>query len=192
MTSRARNYFSRGVPPPIQYVLAARNGDISKVKRLLNQGVNVNTRHDPNRTALSWAAGSGHNNIVKHLINKGATINSRDTNGMTPLMRAAVSGREAVVRTLLNAGANINAQSESGMTALMFAVLWKHPGVIRILLDQKARVNLMNTRHKRAANIAMKLTPNKSKPNNNQKIKNILASFINWKRLSTREVRGSY
>ena len=137
-----------------QYAIAARNGNLARVKYFLNRGVNVNTRHDPDQTALALAAGSGHNHVVKHLINKGATINSRDRLGMTPLMRAVVGGRERVVQTLLDAGASINAKSTSGMTPLAYAVLWNRKSVVRLLLDLGARVNLRNAQTKRALNMS--------------------------------------
>ena len=137
-----------------QYAIAARNGNLARVKYFLNRGVNVNTRHDPDQTALALAAGSGHNHVVKHLINKGATINSRDRLGMTPLMRAVVGGRERVVQTLLDAGASINAKSTSGMTPLAYAVLWNRKSVVRLLLERGARVNLRNAQTKRALNMS--------------------------------------
>ena len=143
------------LPFSIQYALAARNGNINRVKWFLKYGkVNVNTRHDPDQTALALAASRGHNHVVKYLISKGAFINSRDYLGITPLMRATISGKENVVRTLLDAGANINARSDSGKTALGYAALWNRGNIARILIQRGARTNFKNSNGKTAANLA--------------------------------------
>ena len=48
--------------------IAAANGDLNKVKYLLNQGVDEDAQNKNGMTALMYAAAYGHLNIVKHLV----------------------------------------------------------------------------------------------------------------------------
>jgi ankyrin repeat protein len=58
---------------------AARKGDAAAVRKLLDEGVDVNTKYRYNRTALSYAADRGHVAVVKLLLERGADINLKDT-----------------------------------------------------------------------------------------------------------------
>ena len=58
---------------------AARKGDAAAVKKLLDEGVNVDTKFRYDRTALSFAADRGHVEVVKLLLARGANINAKDT-----------------------------------------------------------------------------------------------------------------
>ena len=123
----------------LAYVIAARNGNIATVRRLLGQGVNVNARSG-HKTALSWAALGGHHNIVKLLINKGAKIHTKDERNMTPLMWASVGGNMTTIRHLLNARANINAKNQGGWTPLVYSIIHGRPHVTRLLLNRGANI----------------------------------------------------
>ena len=58
---------------------AARKGDAAAVRKLLDEGVDVNTKFRYNRTALSFAADRGHVDVVKLLLERGADIAVKDT-----------------------------------------------------------------------------------------------------------------
>src|SRR5438093_12593967 len=58
---------------------AARKGDAAAVKKLLDEGVEVNTKLRYNRTALSFAADRGHGDVVKLLLHRGPDASTRDT-----------------------------------------------------------------------------------------------------------------
>src|ERR671918_806840 len=68
---------------------AARKGDAATVKKLLDEGVDVNTKFRYNATALFYACDHGHVEVVKVLLDKGADMSVKDTfYGFTPLMLA--------------------------------------------------------------------------------------------------------
>jgi ankyrin repeat protein len=90
---------------------AARKGDVTAVKKLLDEGVNVDTKFRYNRTALSFAADRGHADVVKLLLDRGADINAKDTfYNATALIWAVSPAQERtpkhteVVRVLLAHG----------------------------------------------------------------------------------------
>jgi ankyrin repeat protein len=59
------------------------------VKKLLDEGVDVNTKFRYNATALFYACDHGHLEVVKVLLDKGADLAIKDTYyGFTPLARA--------------------------------------------------------------------------------------------------------
>jgi hypothetical protein len=72
-----------------QFQDAARKGDAATVKKLLDEGVDVNTKFRYNATALFYACDHGHLEVVKVLLDKGADLAVKDTYyGFTPLMLA--------------------------------------------------------------------------------------------------------
>jgi hypothetical protein len=79
-------------PPPTkaeQLQDAARKGDAAAVTRLIDDGVDVNTKFRYNATALFYACDHGHIDVVKVLLDKGADLTIKDTfYGFTPLMLA--------------------------------------------------------------------------------------------------------
>ncbi len=79
-------------PPPTkadQLQEAARKGDAATVKKLLDEGVDVNTKFRYDATALFYACDHGHLEVVKVLLDKGADLTIKDTfYGFTPLMLA--------------------------------------------------------------------------------------------------------
>src|SRR5439155_24934472 len=58
---------------------AARGGDVAAVRKLLDEGVDVNTKYRYDRTALSFACDRGHLDVVKLLLDRGADVNIEDT-----------------------------------------------------------------------------------------------------------------
>jgi len=68
---------------------AARKGDAVTVKKLLDEGVDVNTKFRYGATALFYACDHGHVDVVKVLLDKGADLTIKDSfYGFTPLMLA--------------------------------------------------------------------------------------------------------
>ena len=68
---------------------AARKGDAATVKKLLDEGVDVNTKFRYDATALFYACDHGHVEVVKVLLDHGADMSVKDTfYGFTPLMLA--------------------------------------------------------------------------------------------------------
>jgi hypothetical protein len=74
---------------------AVRKGDAPAVTRLLDEGVDVNTKFRYNATALFYACDAGNVDIVKILLARGADMNIKDTfYGFTPLMLASSPPRK--------------------------------------------------------------------------------------------------
>ncbi|MEW6351608.1 MAG: ankyrin repeat domain-containing protein [Thermodesulfobacteriota bacterium] len=123
------------------FIAAAARGDLAAIKRLLEEGADVNGPDDSQRRALPCAAAKGHLMVVRLLLEKGAVLSATDQDGLTPLMNACEEGRFETVEFLLDKGADVNAQTRYGSTALRKAIEDQHPHIVRLLLDRGANVN---------------------------------------------------
>ena len=61
-----------------EIVMYARNGDLDKVKELLNNGVNPDSKDNNDNTALIWASYKGYLDIVKELLKYNANVNIKN------------------------------------------------------------------------------------------------------------------
>lgn len=87
-------------------VSAAQAGDIETVTRLLDEGVDVNSKTRYGATALSFAAERGNLELVKLLVERGADVNVQDSfYNARPLTWATMGKHEEVVEFLKEKGA---------------------------------------------------------------------------------------
>ncbi len=115
---------------------AARKGDAPAIRKLLDEGVDVNTKFRYGATALSYACDRGHLDVVKLLLDRGADVNVKDTfYSATPLIWAVSPnmGRKPehpeIVRLLLDHGAEGKGQ------ALLAAVSEPDLATTKVILD---------------------------------------------------------
>ena len=115
---------------------AARKGDAATVTKLLDEGVDVNSKFRYGTTALSFAADHGQLEVVKVLIARGADVNVKDTfYNATPLTWAVTPAltrkpdHAAIVGVLLKAGATGKDQ------ALMSAISAGQADTVKVILD---------------------------------------------------------
>ena len=68
---------------------ASDKGDLATVRRLLDQGMDVNTRNCLGCVPLMYAAGSGHTEVVSLLLSQpGVCVNIRNNDRLTCFMLA--------------------------------------------------------------------------------------------------------
>lgn len=125
-------------------LLYAMQGDLLKVKSLLEQGVDVNAKakiEGIELTALIVASKEGNLEIVKYLISKGANVNDKviagEIGGFTALMSASAAGHTEIVKYLILKGADINAKADNGRTALIIASQKGYLEVVKALAEGK-------------------------------------------------------
>lgn len=86
------------------FVEAAFQGDLVKVQRLLDQGVDVNQADGYGTTALHWACENGNVGMVALLLARGADVNLRDAGGDDAFYLAGDSGQSTIMAMLWRAG----------------------------------------------------------------------------------------
>jgi ankyrin repeat protein len=84
---------------------AVRDCDIEKIKDLIQQGANIESRYGNDRTLLMDASKDGNIEIVELLIKLKANINATDNYGQTALKWALGKGNTDVVDLLRKHGA---------------------------------------------------------------------------------------
>ena len=71
---------------------AAAIGHTSVVKKLIEEGADVNARGPRESTALLFAVGGGHLEVVKELVKSGADVDAQEATGWTPIRLAKEDG----------------------------------------------------------------------------------------------------
>ncbi len=129
----------------IKMLNAARTGDVSRVKELLQQNRRLLTARDwLGNTALIMAVNSGHHAIAELLFKAGV---------QPGIHEAAAIGQTERVAALLGEDASLlDSYSEEGFTSLGLAAHFGHSETTRFLLDQGANPSAV-ARH------ALQVTP---------------------------------
>lgn len=131
-------------------LMEAVGHNFSKVKSLVESGVNINARADygfiVGWTALMVAAHREDYESAKYLVSKGADINIVDTKGRNALMIALMesyyeSQRIKIAKYLISKGINVNIKDYQGKTALMYAAKRCWIDVVKLLVEKGADVN---------------------------------------------------
>jgi ankyrin repeat protein len=125
---------------------AAMQNDVAAVRRLLQQGVDVNGAQGDGRTALHWVAERGYDQVAEVLLARGASVAATTRIGNhTPLHVAATHGHAVVIRQLLQAGADVNARTTTGAAPLHFAAASGRAEAVTLLLDAAADIDARET-----------------------------------------------
>lgn len=155
--------------------------DLTAIRKLLTQKVNVEEKDNYGNTALFNAVSqkirepkprpaaevrrelqkekTAQIGITRELLAHGANANQPGHFGMTPLIKAAANSYDSdhtikILTLLIQHGADVNLQDDQGYTALMLAARTNRPEVVRFLLGHSANPELTNHEGKTALAIA--------------------------------------
>jgi ankyrin repeat protein len=128
---------------------AAENGNLKRIRTLLNQGVPVNTRNAWGQTPLHLAATTGRSNIVQELLRRGAHVNPRTRHGFTPLHYANEYPR--IVHALIKAGANPKYRNTLGYKPSNYVAHNNNSATRNALKTSRAAIKFQNFRKKSIA-----------------------------------------
>lgn len=136
---------------------AAADGNSNLIKKLLEKGVDVNSKNGHNETALMRAAWNNRYEATPLLLDAGADVNAQNNDGHTALLYAVEKGNGHVAHALVMAGADINVRDNeyrNGDTILMMAIRKEHLDCAKLLIAAGADVNAKNERGETAFTIA--------------------------------------
>ncbi|XP_041124122.1 poly [ADP-ribose] polymerase tankyrase-2 isoform X2 [Polyodon spathula] len=144
-----------GGEPTRELFEACRNGDVERVKKLINPE-NVNSRDTAGRksTPLHFAAGFGRKDVVDYLLQNGANVHARDDGGLISLHNACSFGHAEVVNLLLRHGADPNSRDNWNYTPLHEAAIKGKIDVCIVLLQHGADPTIRNTDGKTSFDLA--------------------------------------
>ncbi|KAL5120884.1 hypothetical protein ACEQ8H_001071 [Pleosporales sp. CAS-2024a] len=106
------------------FTLAASNGELERVKRLLDaktrEYIDIDAVDAEGTPPLVYASCFGHEDVAAVLIHQGATVDIQDKNRWTPLMWAMTNRHKDIAKLLLDHGASPDVKSSAGRTAFDF------------------------------------------------------------------------
>ena len=133
---------------------AAIFGNSKEVKKLIEGGVDINTRDNTGATPLLRASLNGHLDIVNTLIASGADLNIQDKDGLTPIWTASENGYTDIAKALIKAGANINIADSYGVMPLAAASENGNYDIVDELVKKGTAINHQNNRGETAIFLA--------------------------------------
>jgi ankyrin repeat protein len=109
---------------------------LERVKRVLNEGADIDAQSPEGDTALILVGWLTTNLLVVHyLIEQGADANIANENGDTALIDAAYLGKNNILKILLDNGAEVEAKNKRGQNALFMAREQKNEEAIELLRE---------------------------------------------------------
>src|SRR5215470_18244904 len=120
---------------------AAMKRDTATVRKLIDQGVDVNAPGADGTPALQWLVRVDDFEMARRLIRAGADVAKPNRYGVTPMSLASANGNAEMIALLLEAGADANITDQTGETALMTATKVGNVDAVRTLLDHGATVD---------------------------------------------------
>lgn len=125
---------------------SAFRGQLSNVRKFLDQGSPVDERGGSNNsTALGWAAQNHHVDVLHVLFQAGADIEAANRNGRTPLWIASQNGFLDIVKLLLLNGADINTHDTNNSTPVYMATKRNNIEVIKFLISKGADLDVVSS-----------------------------------------------
>src|SRR6185503_5467228 len=94
-----------------EWKAATKHADLEKVRRLVENGADINSKDEYGQTALMNAAHRGQFDLVRLLLEKGADLNTTAKYNLSALLLALIAGHPDVARLLIEAGADVNLRS---------------------------------------------------------------------------------
>lgn len=126
------------LPPPLY--LASHLNLIHPVRKLLNDGVDVNLQGGENGTALAAASFCGHEEVVELLLDADANVNIYAGHLKAALQAASYSGHVRVGALLINRGIDPNIKGRFS-SPLQAAARFGNSNLITALLKRGASIN---------------------------------------------------
>ncbi|MGG0287716.1 ankyrin repeat domain-containing protein [Peribacillus butanolivorans] len=119
-----------------QLIQAAERKETETIKRLIEEGVDINTKDSEGRTATMIATYNNDVETTKVLIKAGADVNIQDNMKNNPFLYAGAEGYVEILKLTIEAGADPAMINRYGGTALIPASEHGHIDAIKELLTK--------------------------------------------------------
>ena len=126
------------------FLAAASENDVTVIRQMLAQGVDIETRDQRGRSALLIATHHGAINAARVLIEAGANVNAMDGISDSPYLYAGADGPLEILLMTLDAGADLASVNRYGGTALIPAAHHGHVDIVRALLKTEINIDHIN------------------------------------------------
>ncbi|XP_047140643.1 ankycorbin isoform X2 [Hydra vulgaris] len=131
------------------YHIAARNGDVIMLKKLLDYSRNnLNIQDENKMSALHCAVLSGEVACIKLLLDNNSPLDLKDENNRTPLLLAITECNEKIAMELIIHGADINISDSFGRTAIVLACSQGMSQAVTLLVSKGANSPIAESQEK--------------------------------------------
>ncbi len=147
---------------------ALMNGNLARIKQLLDNGTDINYKDINGNTSLMVASNFSNTtsslDTVKLLLEYGADVDAKNNRGQTSLIFASQSSNDTssldTVKLLLDNGADVNAKDNISQTSLMSASRNSNSSLdtVKLLLEYGADVNAKDNRDQTSLIVASKFS----------------------------------
>jgi uncharacterized protein len=121
---------------------SVKEGDIPKIKKLLDTGFDINTAKEDGTTMLMLLSidlnVDNMSEMIEFLIGSGADTEIEDENGNTALNLAVRQGNKGAAEQLVFAGADVDTMNHAGWTPLMFSAALGYRDIMDFLISRDA------------------------------------------------------
>ena len=118
----------------MDFIEAAKKGDVPLIIELINKGVDINAPDKDGYTALMYAVRNNYVWLAKILIKAGIDVNAQDAGGRTALMWTTLYDYPLqMVELLIEGGADVNIKDKTGRTVFDFAIREDKSELINLL-----------------------------------------------------------
>ena len=131
-----------------QKELSKSNIDVSKLQKLIDNGVNINQKDKKGRTPIFYLVAKKKVDAVKVLLDNDVDLSIENEYGKTVLADAVFRGDGMMIRYLLDNGASINEKNSSNRTLLQDTALEGNYKIFRILMNYEPDLNLKDSYNK--------------------------------------------
>ena len=116
---------------------ATKHADLEKIRWLIENGADINSKDQYGQTALMNAAHRGQVELVRLLIENDADLNITAKYNLSALMLSLIAGHSDVARLLIEAGADVNLRSNMNFYSALHLAENAGYSEIVALLQQK-------------------------------------------------------
>ncbi|MFJ5762696.1 ankyrin repeat domain-containing protein [Neobacillus sp. NPDC093182] len=117
-----------------QLIQAVKGKDADTVRRLIEEGVDINTQDSEGRTSTMIATYNNDTETAQILIEAGADVNIQDEKENNPFLYAGAEGYSEILKLTIRAGADPSITNRYGGTALIPASEHGYVDIIKELL----------------------------------------------------------
>ena len=140
---------------PKKLHIAAQEGDVQKMRKLINNGADVNAVGPQKATPLFFTANTGSVEAARLLLNNGADINFAIPEGGTALHSALLKGHADLALFLIDKGADIHKATYTNVQPLHVAALSGLPLVVRRLIQEGADIHAVTAKEQNPLLLAL-------------------------------------
>ncbi len=126
-------------------MIAASNGYVSEITRLINNGADIFAETEQGATPLIFAISNNQTEAARLLIDYGSDVNKVTSFTVTPLITAVKNQNSEIAEALIREDADIDATDKYGATALHYASVYGYFQLVDLLLYYNASIDKKTT-----------------------------------------------